>query len=413
MKEKTDLYKLILTFTFLICIGSAPNLFAQVDSLDYDEEYSEEEDSMMLETPKYWSFGGYLKFMQTVIVQESDNKWVTDNLLHNRLNFSWYPTDKFTFNASLRNRLIYGELYEMIPGYKDYIDQDYGYFDLSASLADDTSFLLHSTVDRLYFDYTHGKFQATIGRQRINWGTNLVWNPNDLFNSFSYFDFDYEERPGTDAARLQYYLNYASSIEVAYALGKDWDEMALAGIWRFNKWSYDFQLLGGRMQNDYVIGGGWAGAIKGAAFRGEASYFIDAKNTMDTTGQLVVSVSSDYTFANSLYVHGGVLYNSRGKTGDAGGIDLFMNQNLTAKSLTPARWSLFTQLMYPLTPLMTVNATAIINPLDGSLFAGPSLSYSLSDNLQLALFTQMFFGDEGTEFGDYGKFFFMRIKGSF
>jgi hypothetical protein len=62
-----------------------------------------------------------------------------------------------------------------------------------------------------YLDYTAGKWQFRVGRQRINWGVNLVWNPNDVFNSFSYFDFDYEERPGSDAVRVQYYTGTTSS----------------------------------------------------------------------------------------------------------------------------------------------------------------------------------------------------------
>ena len=37
---------------------------------------------------------------------------------------------------------------------------------------------------------------------------NLVWNPNDLFNAFSFVDFDYEERPGSDALRIQKYTGY-------------------------------------------------------------------------------------------------------------------------------------------------------------------------------------------------------------
>ena len=39
-------------------------------------------------------------------------------------------------------------------------------------------------------------FIATAGRQRINWGQTFVWNVNDVFNAYSYFDFDYKERPG-------------------------------------------------------------------------------------------------------------------------------------------------------------------------------------------------------------------------
>ena len=60
-----------------------------------------------------------------------------------------------------------------------------------------------------------GNFRQGSDRQRINWGQTLVWNPNDIFNAYSYFDFDYIERPGSDAIRLQYYPDYSSAIEMA------------------------------------------------------------------------------------------------------------------------------------------------------------------------------------------------------
>lgn len=34
----------------------------------------------------------------------------------------------------------------------------------------------------------------------------MAWNPNDWFNTYNYFDFDYEERPGTDAIRVRVYF---------------------------------------------------------------------------------------------------------------------------------------------------------------------------------------------------------------
>ena len=58
-----------------------------------------------------------------------------------------------------------------------------------------------------------------IGRQRINWGVNLAWNPNDLFNAYSLIDFDYQERPGSDAIRFQYYMGDLSVLNLQYNPG--------------------------------------------------------------------------------------------------------------------------------------------------------------------------------------------------
>lgn len=106
------------------------------------------------------------------------------------------------------------------------------------------SYVLNIAIDRLWLDFTHKNFQATLGRQRINWSQTFVWNPNDLFNTYSYFDFDYEEKPGSDAVRLQYFTSASSKAELLVKAGKD-KKVTAAALYRFNKWKYDFQGLAG------------------------------------------------------------------------------------------------------------------------------------------------------------------------
>ena len=102
--------------------------------------------------------------------------------------------------------------------------------------------LFNRTIDRASAEYNGGKWDITLGRQRINWGINTVWTPNDIFNTFNYFDFDYEEeRPGSDAARVQYAFTPSSTIELAVSPGKPANQNIGAVMYRFNKWNYDFQ----------------------------------------------------------------------------------------------------------------------------------------------------------------------------
>ena len=343
----------------------------------------------------------------------STNDELTMNTIHNRLNFKWYASSKTTVAIEMRNRLFTGSLIREIQPYRQTIDTDNGYFDLSFIAVDQGKWFLHSSVDRAYIDWTSGNWQIRAGRQRINWGVNLVWNPNDIFNSFSYFDFDYEERPGTDAVKLQYYTSPTSSAELIYKLGHRPEEMALAGLYRFSQWDYDFQAIGGWVGSDWIFGVGWAGDIAGGGFRGEMTHFEPRQRNTDSEAATVASVSGDYTFPSSLYLHAGFLYNSHGKTGKAGGMNLFFNPNLSAKYLSFARYSLFGQLSYPVTPLLSTNLSGIANPCDGSFFVGPSAIYSLSNNLELMLTAQLFYGTEGSEFGDIGQLYFARLRWSF
>jgi hypothetical protein len=363
--------------------------------------------------PNKLTVNGYVKFLQTVLYEDFKEDWFTDNLIHNRINVHWYPSSKFNGIIEFRNRFFYGDFIKSIPEYKEMVVKDNGFVDLSFDWTDGKSYLLNTTIDRIYIDYITGKFQARLGRQRINWGQNLVWNPNDVFNAYSYFDFDYEERPGTDAVKLQYYTGFTSYGEFVYQIGDSIEDMSFAGLYKLNKWNYDFQFLGGYVKNDWVIGTGWSGDIKGGAFRGEITYFYSKETTVKNRHQLVGSISGDYTFNNQLYAQLAIIYNSLGKTEDIQFDEGFFLGGTTAKNLTPSRVEIFGQVSYPFTPLLNGNFAAIVNPYDGSLFFGPGFTYSIQNNLELLLFAQFFMGDEGTQYGDIGQLMYWRLRWSF
>jgi hypothetical protein len=116
-----------------------------------------------------WTLNGYVKFMQTISFTEIDKSWMTDNLIHNRLNFNWNINDKLTFNTQMRNRIYYGETVSNFPQYSDIINQENGFVDMSFIVFEGKSVFMQSTFDRLYLDYNFNKVQITVGRQRINW----------------------------------------------------------------------------------------------------------------------------------------------------------------------------------------------------------------------------------------------------
>jgi len=367
---------------------------------------------------KELTLNGYVKELFMLYKPEQsatgmDKNWVTLNTIHNRLNLRWYASEKFTVVIEMRNRVLSGSLVADYPQYKEVIDIGKDYFDVSFIPLSQDNWFIHCMTDRAYIDWTSGKWQVTLGRQRVNWGINLVWNPNDVFNTFSYFDFDYEERPGTDAVAVKYYTGMTSSAEMVYKPGDNPDETALAGRYRFSAWDYDFQAIGGWVGPDLILGAGWAGDIRGAGFRGELTRYFPRKSDSDSEEATVISISGDYTFTSSLYLHAGALYSSHGTTGKAGGIDPLFNQNLSSKYLSLARYALFGQVSYPFTPLLNANLSGIMNPSDGSCYMGPSFSYSLQNNLELMLTGQFFFGSDGTEFGDIGQLYFARLRWSF
>jgi len=360
-----------------------------------------------------WSLNGYVKYMQTASFTEIDKAWMTDNLIHNRLNFNWNINDRLTFNTQMRNRIYYGEMVTSFPQYSDIIDYEKGFLDMSFMVFQGESVFMQSTFDRLYLDYNFNKIQITVGRQRINWGQTFVWNPNDLFNSYSFFDFDYEEKPGSDAVRLQFYPSYSSKLDVVVKLDHK-NKLTAAALYRFNKWSYDLQFLGGYYaETDFVIGGGFSGSLLKGGLRGEATYFHPQENFSDTTGTFVMSLGYDYTFANSLMLQFEALYNGYGKSSGEFNVAEFYFMQMSPQNLSLTEYSFMGQVSYPITPLFKAAISAMYNPNDKSVYFGPSADYSFKDNLELSVYTQYFTSQTPIAEGGQGAFLYWRLKWSF
>jgi hypothetical protein len=368
----------------------------------------------LVNAQKKLDFSGHLQNLNTVWIQDVESEWYSTSSIYNRLNFKWFLHKNWTFTASARNVINYGQLiYMNYPYYSDLLIEDDGLLDLTGTIASDSSYILYTNLDRLNLKFSKGKFQTIAGRQRINWGINMVWNPNDIFNTFNYYDFDYVERPGCDALRLMYFPGISSSVEAAIKIDQS-QNLTIAGLYKFNRWNYDFQVMGGIMESDVVLGAGWSGNLKKAGFNGEASWFRDKNNFADTSGIFVLSTGINYTFRNSLYLQGAFLYTSNGTIGNAGVENPFLSlREVSPKSFTAARYSVFGQVSYPITPIITADLSGIFNPNDLSVFIGPDLNISLSDNISLLFMSQIFVGQQGTEFGGLGSLIYLRLKWSF
>jgi len=240
-----------------------------------------------------------------------------------------------------------------------------------------------------------------------------VWNANDIFNAYSYFDFDYEEKPGSDAIRVQYNLDYASRIDLAASVNND-TSITAAGLYSFNKFNYDFQVMSGLFRSDdFVAGLGFTGNLFNGSFRGETSYFHPVENLSDTSGVFSASVGYDYVFKNSLMVQCEVLFNNSAPKHSDFSINSFYTTSLSAKNLWFSRFAVFASLGYPVSPLVNVSLSAIYSPQNNFVFAGPSISVSMADNFMIDLNVQSFFSDIPVAAGGKGTYAFLRGRWSF
>lgn len=312
----------------------------------------------------------------------------TNSLLHSRLNFRWYPFNNWKGAIEVRKRLFVGDQFTANPLLTD-IDDD-GIIDLSANIIEKKDALLNVKIDRSWLQWQSTSWQVTLGRQRVNWGVDRIWNPNDIFNAYSFLDFDYEERPGSDALRIQYFKDMDYTLDMTVKVTYDPDELIAAVLYKFNKWNYDIQLLGGVYKRDIVVGTGWAGNIKNAGLKTELSYFRNYQNFAGDPGTFISTVSVDYAFPNSLYLYGAYFYNS--SVANKNGIENLVSINLDVKNLSPFAHNLLAQLSYEFSAISSLTMNILYSPTDNAVFINPTLNILMGEQFDLSIISQSLFG---------------------
>lgn len=360
--------------------------------------------------PEWFSFNGYLKYMQTLTLVPDTTLFV-DNLFHNRLNFEFFTGQQSSLKAQFRNRIFYGNNVRNIPGYGELINQYDGVLPLQWLIADNQSVVMNVIVDRLYYDISTEKLQVRIGRQRINWGINTTWNPNDIFNSYNIYDFDYEEREGSDAVRVQYFPNYNSSLDFGYKFTDSLATHVASLRYTFNRNNYDYQFLAGKFQEKIAVGGGWAGSIKLVGFKGELTYF----HPYTDSGNKNVSLSTtfDYSWNNGFYLMGTYLLNTSG-TNDTVDPSIQVVAVPNAENLMPAKHNTMINSSYQLSPIMFLNMGVVYSFGVNSLVVFPTYTISLKSNFDLDIIGQLFFQELPEQnLSNLGNGIFGRLKWSF
>jgi len=360
--------------------------------------------------PPIFEAKGYVKDLPGLTAYGAFDSSVASNLVHIRIDLKARLTHRFQARAGMRIRLFTGPLVRNTPSFADAVAEMPGWRGLSGIWLDKAGAVGHTAFDRLNLQYAFRGWDLTLGRQRINWGVHNVWNPNDIFNAYNFLDFDYEERPGSDAVRLQRQLPGDAGFELAWVPGRDRHRHVAAVRYHLNRKGYDLQGLAGIFRDDLVAGIGWAGGIGQNGFKGEASYFHARRHWTDTIGTLTTSLMADRTLKGEWYLSAGFLYNSR-PTGLLGGGAI--SPTLTAKSLFPFRYSGLVSCSRSLATVHTVSLSVVAASADATLLLLPSYAWNVSDAFDLDAVVQTFLSDAGGRWRLQALQFFLRGRWSF
>jgi len=345
-------------------------------------------DQSAMKNPVRASLGGYATWLHMAMFEKPADPWINSSMLHNRLNFKAYPGSRFTIAIEVRNRFVTGDMVKLDPSYVPGLADDPGLADMSWNLADGSSYVLNTMVDRAYIDFTAGRFQITAGRQRINWSQALVWNPNDIFNTYSFFDFDYVERPGSDALKVTYSTGPASAAEAVVKTDTE-NRITAAALFRFNLVNTDFQFFAGETDEKFFTAGmGWSGALGPYSIRGEGTLFSPFEGSAEEKNTLIVTAGVDRAFSDKITALAEVMY-SNNPLSPGSFTDLY-GGGLTARELAFSEFSAVGQVSYAPMPLLNISLSAIWYPdLDG-FYAGPAIDFSMAENVDFTFLWQHF-----------------------
>ena len=357
-----------------------------------------------------FSIKGYVKYLPSHLNYNlKPSVWITpemlesqnSQLIHNRVNIRGYFGNNLSLGFEFRNRMMFGDLQT--------IQSDGGWVDMTFYIIEKPKFIFHSMIDRLWLRYQKDKLEISLGRQRVNWGINTIWNSNDLFNAYNFIDFDYIERPGSDVVRVIYSGDDMSSVELVF-MPTNKGRNVIAGMYKINKFGYDIQFIAADYFDDIVLGGGWAGNISNAGFKGEVSYFINKY----VDNALSVSTSLDYSFKSGYYLLGSYLYNSQGRNKPGFSSIINITENvLSPRNLMPSKNSYLFQVSKQISAPVNASLTFMYGSGIKFLYVSPNITYDINSKLDAGLIGQLFYSENSGDFINVMKGFYLQIKYSF
>lgn len=343
-------------------------------------------------------FDGYLlnlgsvQMQKTPLGSQSNNKFQNINRLRirPRLEFNEDITltiEHETFILYKNGNEFHSEKYEKIMGQL---------VNLHFTLLNNSIWQITHFIDRLHLMANIDRFNITLGRQRIAWGTGRIWNPTDMFNPINPTNFAKIEKDGVDAVLMKY--NFSSLTDLSIVINPAKHRTNFALRFRTNFSEFDVSFMSGKFNKNIVYGIDFAGNLLNAGVRGE----------MLVSSQIIKYIlGMDYQFSPKIYSLIEYHFNGAGKSKKE-------NYNfydlITNNSIYLARSYINFQLLFIVHPLSTISILLNRNLNDESRYFSLNLSYSILENLNLNWITNIFFGKENTEYWYYPSSLGLRLE---
>jgi hypothetical protein len=283
---------------------------------------------------------------------------------------------------------------------------------LTGRLDEDDDYILYHRLDRFSLTVKPEWGTIRIGRQVITWGNGLLFNPMDLFNPFAPTDVERDYKVGDDMVTTQFRANRIGDFQVLYVPRRDpashdvaWDESSLAGKWHFAAGTTEFDLMGARHYQDYVLGLGSTGFLGDAAWRMDATWtFLNEESNED--GFLFLVANMDYSWGwlgRNMYGLIEFYLNGLGNDDYSEALaDPDIIERLERGEIyTIGRTYLAGQVQMELHPLFNAYLGVISSLADPSGVFQPRAIWDIDQDVQVTFGGNIYYGGTGTEYGGF------------
>lgn len=305
------------------------------------------------------------------------------------------------------------ELFPNIPGNVFFtgrpLNDDSRLMDLTGTIKEEDSWFLLQRLDRLFFAVNQPWGSVRVGRQALTWGNGFIFNPMDLFNPFPPTVIDRDYKVGDDMINAQFSIPQFGNFQGLGVIRRNpasgavaSDQSAMAGKLHVAAGTNEFDAMGAKNYDNYVIGIGSTGYLGDTAWRLDGTWTFQ-QNSRDYLS-MVANMDYSWTWFEKNF-YGFIEYYFNGLGNDDYGealLDPAVVESLARGELfVLGRNYLTGHIQIELHPLFKVSLTAINNLEDPSGILQPYAAWDIAQNLQLTAGVKINYGAGGTEFGGF------------
>jgi len=238
------------------------------------------------------------------------------------------------------------------------------------------------TLERFYVDVYTPRADVRVGRQALNWGSALFFNPTNLFAQVLLTE-PWKERQGVNALRVTVPFDRHQVVAVA-ALDDDLENARVAVKPTVNLLATDLSLLASWRTGDDLPVLGWD--VRGTLGVG---FWVEGRTALDEPAPFV-SAGLDYSFPilDRAYLALQYTYDGTGLAPEdyslearGGGVATLECENVDAPEASEPRFTLgrhyaLGTLSFSNWEVLSAGATVLVNLEDGSAFLMPTLGWT-------------------------------------